>query len=405
MKIYRIIIEPKSSIKFSMSKFPTSDTLFGALCWGIRMLYGEKVLKDLLKDFITENFEKNTKLFVLSSVYPVMVNEEIDKKLKVFFYPFPLMPDCKIKEIEEIANLYYGKNKNCSNFKCNFGTFKNFLCWVINNFKEFKCSYVSESVFIDILEGVTKKELFNNYLELKINKIINCNELGDNLIIKIGDMILKNVEYKKIFNQELEQINKNNSIIWNIARNKVDRINNSSSGAGQIYYSSEVFVSSKLKLYFIISTGDIYFLNTIFKFLSDTGIGGDRSIGKGLYIFSEPEEIILPCLSDEIQPNFFTNLSLYIPKVNEINFNEKPLFYDIMPYRSVAESEYFRNIDIWKDKIIYFKEGSIFPLNNISKGESTLKKFYGKLMKLKEIEGNDILQNGITIPIFGKMIP
>lgn len=67
-----------------------------------------------------------------------------------------------------------------------------------------------------------------------------------------------------------------------------------------------------------------------------------------------------------------------------------------MPYRSKVESNgEFKREDIWKSKVIYLKEGSIFRVKQ-------KKDVYGTVPVVKEIAGNRIYQNGLAFDVFGK---
>jgi CRISPR-associated protein Csm4 len=64
--LLRFSFRPLSPFKH----FPESFTLFGAICWGVRVLYGEDELEKMLEAFLNEPpfiissplFEKNGKL-------------------------------------------------------------------------------------------------------------------------------------------------------------------------------------------------------------------------------------------------------------------------------------------------------------------------------------------------------
>ncbi|HID66476.1 MAG TPA: hypothetical protein EYP32_06725, partial [Aquificaceae bacterium] len=60
--------------------FPESYTIFGAICWGIKILFGEKDLKEILERF------KESPLFILSS--PLFITPYISTyrdKFRKFF--------------------------------------------------------------------------------------------------------------------------------------------------------------------------------------------------------------------------------------------------------------------------------------------------------------------------------
>ncbi len=75
---------------------PRSDTLFGALCWGIRWTHGEAVLLDLL-----DACGRGEPLFVLSSAFPVAEG----KGQEVYYLPRPLFWPHAVpgKHLEDLA--------------------------------------------------------------------------------------------------------------------------------------------------------------------------------------------------------------------------------------------------------------------------------------------------------------
>ncbi len=78
MKEYVISLTPTSGFEI----LPHSDTIFGAICWGIRTLYGESRLLEILNGF------KSKPPFLLSSAFPW----KVVRKKQVYFLPKPALP-------------------------------------------------------------------------------------------------------------------------------------------------------------------------------------------------------------------------------------------------------------------------------------------------------------------------
>jgi CRISPR-associated protein Csm4 len=357
LKTYRIILKTKSSI----TSFPSSDTLFGAICWGIRIVYGEDGnfgLNKTIKSFIEER-----PLFVLSSSFPVFENENV----RIFFYPKPIRKDLSSNEVEEIAKNYQEK---CGNLKKS-------KVVIISELKKFKkVSYISEDIFKKIVDGEKEKNLFLEYLDGKIKLV--------------WKLLMTNEEYNKIFTDA-----ERSKILTNvlIQKNLLDRISFSTTPGGQIFYSNEYFLAPNVNLYFLLKTDDIDYLKPVFKYLEDSGIGRDRFTGKGNFKFSEPEEFVLPTNEEKT----FITLSRYIPKVEEIGVNKRKMYYEIISYYSKVDSIFeFKGEDVFKDKVIYIKEGSIFEAKE-------KKDFYGVTPTVKKLNEKQILQYGLAFPIFGKV--
>jgi len=104
--------------------------------------------------------------------------------------------------------------------------------------------------------------------------------------------------------------------IQEIPRCRIKRI----SGETEIFYSQRVRFAKDAGLFFLVKFLDTNFKSTVFDpalaYLSDTGIGGDRSIGNGQFEFS-CEKFDLPEIDEKTK--YFTNLSLYCPTKDEID--------------------------------------------------------------------------------------
>lgn len=350
-KTYRVTLTPVSSF----TSLPTSDTLFGAICWGIRIIYGEKELEDILS-----SINDNPK-FILSSCFPLV---KVGSK-EVYFYPRPIRQDIISDDVNKIT-----KDKD-----------KKYTIEIIEKLKKFKkASYVSQEIFNEIQNGKTEKDIFLEHLEGRI--------------VLDNKMLFKKEEFESIFgNAQFKVIEK-----ISLPRNMTDRFTFSTTNGGEIFYSEEYFFSEKVALYFLVKTQDINYLLPIFQYLQDTGIGRDRFLGKGRFKFSfEEKNNLFSNVSTESNSNFFLTLSRYIPnKKNDILTNGK-MFYELITYYSKVDSIFeFKGEDVFKDKIIYIKEGSIFETKD-------KKEYYGFCPIVKVINDKKIYQNGLAFPVFLKL--
>ena len=341
MKIYQIKLTPVSSFQ----GFPASDTLFGAVCWGIKRIYNEPKLTDTLQSF------QNNPKFIISSSFPYI--EYNSNNLP--FYPKPITAGLSASVIEEMAKTKKEKVD------------------VITKYKKFKkAEYVSMSIFARILKGVSEKALFQEYFNggIKLD----------------GKMITGKKEYEDIIKTAKPSVKTEQ-----IQKNSIDRLTMSTGEEGETFYQQEYFTSPAFKLHFLIKTDNIDFFKPVFRYLEDKGIGGNRSTGKGRFKIEVLNEITI---GDNSLRNFIT-LSRYIPDVSEINCNSQSMYYEIFPWRSKIDSEYeFKGDDIWKVRVMYLKEGSCLEAK-------TRKEFYGRMPIVKEIKEQKIYQNGIAFPVFG----
>ena len=343
MKVYKIKLAPLSPFQ----SIPKSDTLFGAICWGIKRLYNESKLIDILDDF-----QENPK-FILSSSFPYLECNENH----ILFYPKTIASGLLISDIETMSEKKKDKVE------------------VVTQYKKFKkAEYVSLSIFEKMLNGFSEKDLFQEYYRKDI-------ELEGNLI-----MIKK--EHTDFFQTSIPKLK--NELVQ---KNAIDRLTMSTGEEGQTFYQEEYYSSSTFKLHFLLKTDEIDFLKPVFRYLEDEGIGGNRSTGKGRFKIDIIGEMTLPDINNS---KTFVSLSRFIPFGTEINLLSKTNCYEIFPCRSKVDSEAeFKGEDIWKARVMYLKEGSC--LEAIER-----KEFYGRVPVVKEIKRNKIYQNGLAFPVFGK---
>ena len=345
VKIWQIKLTPLSPFH----GFPSSDTLFGALCWGIKRIYNESLLTEML-----EGFQEKPK-YIISSAFPCIEHNGNG----IFFLPKPITPALPASDIEKMAQTNEKKEK----------------VEIITQYKRFKKSeYVSQEIFNRLLNGLSEKALFQEYLEISVE---DKDDEKKFIMTKTEYELFKTI--KPLFKKELVQ------------KNAIDRLTMSTGEEGQTFYQEEYYTSSAFKLHFIIKTDDINFFKSVFRYLEDKGIGGNRSTGKGRFKIDVLDEISF----EESTSRKFITLSRYIPVISELNIQSNSMFYEIFPYRSKVDSEAeFKGDDIWKLKVMYLKEGSCFEAKEY-------KPFYGQCPVVKEIHMQKIRQYGFAFPVFG----
>lgn len=367
MDTYRVVLKPCSAI----SNFPSSDTLFGAIMWGIRETLGETKVKEYI-----DKFSIGQPPFVVSSSFPIL-------KTDLLFFPKPITAAPKSENMERLTERIV-KNHN-----------KKHLIGVIESYKRFrKVKYVSIGVFKKLLEGVTENVLFSAYLTKDI--ILSAigegidSDYGDEIKLFAGLLFLK--EEFDVIREILPRRLLEQGII---IRNLIDRISCSTAGEGQLFYTEETFVSHLCLLYFFIRTCEME-LNTLIpalKYLEDTGIGRDRTVGRNQFKISQP---VIANLNFNGESNRFVCLSRYIPQKDEIIFPPQTT-YELISIHSKVESRHeFKGADIWKSHFFYFVEGSILEAKE-------KKEYYGMTPKAKKLRNQTIIQNGLCLPVFGKL--
>ncbi|MBE7546932.1 MAG: type III-A CRISPR-associated RAMP protein Csm4 [Planctomycetia bacterium] len=350
---YQIELKPLSSFQ----SFPASDTLFGAICWGIKRLYGMHGNKGLQN--IMEKLSAGSPDFIVSSAFPLLKPEKGDS---IFFYPRPITSGLKIQDIQNISRSLKTDNAKKS------------IVEVISKYKKFKkVEYFSQPIFESFLSDGNEMSLFERYL-------------NDTITI-VNHMLMTEGEEKTVWNTP-------NPKTFNTAavqKNSIDRITMSTDGTGQTFYFPEIYTSDKFSLYFLLKTDDIGHLEPVFRYLEDKGIGANRSTGKGRFKIRRIGE---KTCDENSNAKMFITLSRFIPTNEDINWESNKNSYEIFPYRSKVDSDgEFRGENIWKSRVMYIKEGSCLE---IMKKNSC----YGNCPVVKKIGGQSIRQNGIAFPVF-----
>lgn len=272
---------------------PRSDTLFGGICWGIRWVFGEKALTDLLERF---DNDKGDPPFTLSSAFPYVEEEGA----RLHFLPRPILPPA-LEEADDLKTL--------------------------RGFKKFKkVRYLDRSDFNDLINGrATLKILYERFAD--------------------GQMARPDVH------------------LFETPGNAINRLSGSVD-EGRLFFSSEVSVK-RGGLFFLVRCQDGEVAEQVrgaVRFLGDRGIGGDASVGRGAFDpeFSDEEVIEEPEEGDRCM-----TLSLVHPTSNDLDFlsnRQDRLSYELVRRKGHVESMFMNVPRVWKETLLMFKEGSVFPV-------------------------------------------
>ncbi len=177
-------------------------------------------------------------------------------------------------------------------------------------------------------------------------------ELSDNNFYPGGFLSSRNVNIPVLKVQELP-------------RCRIGRISSES----EIFYSQRVVFSPDAGLFFLARFSNEKFKSEVFdpafSYLSDTGIGGDRSIGNGRFEFS-CSKFDLPEVNED--KKYFMNLSLYCPTKDEI---ERGILESARYAMKKRQNWIYSNgpQPIRSKSVMMFMEGSIFSNVPNSKGK------------------------------------
>jgi CRISPR-associated protein Csm4 len=276
-----------------------ADTLFSALCSVWRELYGVEALRGDVLDWFTED-EGGSEPFFLSSAFPFAAS--------VRFFPKP-------------------------------------LAWLNVTDKAFKrVRFVSESIFTDLVSG--KTPTFSE---------ADCVN---------GETVWVTAEDKEKLADWMDETT-DDIVMWRrdvVPRVTLDRI----TSASEIWHLGEMKFSAGVGLWFAVAFHQGHGETLRRKFeaclrvLGDTGLGGERSAGRGLFICDHAGEEALPDIEGA---NRFITLAPLCPKdtAQLTALIGAEAAYDLLPRRGWVTSPEARNL---RRKMVWmFAEGSVLTGN------------------------------------------
>ncbi|KZX17624.1 type III-A CRISPR-associated RAMP protein Csm4 [Methanobrevibacter filiformis] len=324
-----IYIKPNSTLPHL-----SSDKIFGSIIYGISQLFPEKV------DKIVNLFNGEIPPFIVSSAFPFVEHE--GRKLK--FYPKPMLRSNDFEKLDKSMDIAKEIDK-------------------IKKIKKF-----AEIEFVD-------ETIFNQLINNKTSDLEIFDSLGIDYFI-IADKFLMNTENKNVFESSIKvhstEIRPQNSI---------NRLLNST----QFFYSEGNRFAGNNGVFFLIKFNEDFknIVLSSLKFLQDRGLGHDISSGRGHFNFTHSNEELVT----NNKGQYFTILSRFIPDNNDIqNLSEKSnySFYDT----GVKQGR--KTSGLFKQKIRFFKEGSVFPIYD---------KFYGTTVQQNNDSEDKYVEYGIPFTV------
>lgn len=299
MKVVRIY--PKTNFH----TFLNSDTLWGNLIYAYRLIYGVEETSKLLEKFFTPKIP-----FKVSSIFPFEIVKNGVEEI-IYYLPKPLM-NVNVREAVNPVEMTYMKE-----FK--------------------KIRYIDKNIFEAILKG----------------------EIDDNILFERFLVWKRDLNESYKFNY-LETLNPTYFL-----HNSIDRMNSSTlqaDGRGQLYWEEEFnILGNRLiesGIYFLVDGENVSIIEAPLRLLSDIGIGGNKSIGKGSFDF----KIDNFAFNQPTTYNSYISLSLFKPNQTEIELlkNENVnLYYDITTRFGKVSRDF--NLQFQdKNPVTCFTEGSSF---------------------------------------------
>ena len=377
METYAVYLQPRSSLASDIG----SDTLFGAVCWAFQVLQITDVEK-MLGDF-------NPPRFAFSATFPVFHKNGA----ALCFYPRPMTDELLPAEVNSLAETL--RQEKPSQFKDRPPSAA--TTEVVERYKKYlkKATYLSESLFREWVEhGLTTLDLY---------KRLKTRGAQPNDIRSSGGVLFRQDDLVRFFGREDPPLLSRQTAVQH---NQIDRIAGST-GDGLLFFENETFFAPGAGLWCLVAVdGDETrrWLAAAFRYLSDTGLGASRSVGKGQFDIRIGEEIALPDAG--ASANSFVILSRYLPVDGEWAPNAEPLRYEIKTVWAKREQKFPRPLSdaksspVYKKPVRMFAPGSIFPI------ATAREPVCGRLAQVVEPDENGstpVWQSGLAVRVFAKV--
>jgi len=370
MQTYPVYFWPRGTLASHLG----SDTVFGAVCWAIRLLEQADVGE------LLANFDIHPR-FAFSALSPVFRTMRNGTHSEVRFYPRPLLPAISPQQVEALAKATQRSRESVIEAKMR----------ILENAKEIKQrAYLSESLFTDIITGKTTMA--------DLLRRLKKSGLGADDVEAIGNALISHAE-----RLQLQSVGKLRDIVReaDVQHTHVDRVAGGTV-EGLLFLEQEIYFRAGGGLWCVLRTDDAALENLIkpaLRYLEDTGLGANRTTGKGHFRIEIGAPMQLPQAS---QPNCFVALSRYLPRPDEWSATDMPLHYELLNLWPKRENQFpsvvagQRSAPVRKRRLRVFAPGSVFPLNSIN-----VRPLYGQLAEVVPADQgpHSVWQSGITVPV------
>ena len=299
LELYEVVFRPRGFF----ASVPTATTVFGAICWAYRFLYGEE---KLLENLIPKAKEG---VILITSPMP-----EDEKGKKFFFTPILRPPD--------VVDEREGEK-------------------LLENRKKIKrLNFLPEDRFCEVLEDFRRgKDTEKVLLEF-----------------------FKQEELKKDEESLIEKETKGLRSSFYISRVKLDSLFSSTEPGGNFFFHPVYFWRTNLFV-FVACTEKLWEeVLPAFKLLAEYGLGSEKSVGYGSLEIVRTREAkeFKGILWPEEKRNRYITLSPVLA-TTKIDYRES--LYDLRPFRGAIENG-LSSIkgNIWKPWLLFLREGSVVKL-------------------------------------------
>ncbi len=306
--VLRVVLRPRGP----MSRVPGSDTLFGAICWAYRSLFGSGALEELL-----DSFGQHQDRFRVSSAFPFVTGAAG----RTWLLPMPLtlgLPGSARTDMDGDRVAAAHRLRLARQVE--------------------KTSMVSEAIF---------RECLNPGASLCLADRLAAGELRS-----VGSWLAST--------EELEGLDDRAPGVSRLdLHNVIDRLLGTTGGGGGLFSTEMHYLPrGTTGLYFWLVTQSPGRVVPAIRLMAESGLGGDRSSGSGVFDLEVRDES--PPFELRGPSSHFVCLSRYLPLQDEVDWAAPLLAYRLIPVRSIVEGrDEFRGGNLWKNMVRYVAEGSV----------------------------------------------
>lgn len=349
----QVLISPKSAFASALQ----SDTIFGHICWAIKYLDGEGALLRFLDEYNTTN-------------PPLILSDGIPEG----YLPKPILKPLSIQERESIFNEFFENSKEN----------RVLFASALKRFK--KQPYISIDALNILKDTLSYYNLYHLVFQQQLcpQNFISMPEVCQGTSFWGCPVINYTLDPSECPHKV--DITKEGEVY----RNKKNRLSDTVEQEGGLFSSKLLFYQKRIIIYIKEQYFGISKIKDIFEFISTSGFGADKSIGRGRFVFEIKEGYTLP-VSDT--PNGFVLLSSYFPQPSNDPIDG---YYEVITKFGKLGGDWASG-NPYKQPLLMIKSGAVFF-------DTHVREYYGGLIPDVYMNNPRIVQYGYGFPLGVKIL-
>lgn len=327
---------------------PPSPTLYAALCWATAVLYGDQQAQSMAHEL------------TCTDAFPIAWSEAGEP---VRFFPMPVLP----QTVAPPADRTLPSKQRATQTS--------------NLYKRLKrARYLSES-------------LFGQYLQGQVSLQSLSEGLAQERLVLRGNCLMQTEEAHQLGLARHQALLASSDI----THNEIDRWT-SAVVEGRLFLREETFFAPPAGLWFGVhlpTDERMNLLPALLRYLEDTGIGGERTSGKGHFRFCLQEKPLR--LPEPLQPTAWVSLSHYLPTPDEVQaWQNTPPRYTLVHWQAKYEAMFVGGMAVYKPLRRLLAPGSVLPLRE-------KREVYGQIVPSGQRLGHTAWVGGRALPAFAQI--